>query len=468
MGIEGQIRPGGAEVMAVGDVEGSVAGLDDAGVMVTTGEGAWGVVFEGPAMGPGETVVVGEHHHQAVAAGFGVIADEEPASVVQDHAVGAGARIGDVGIGDGGPGEASVAGFALGDAFGRGTVVAHVGDQRAIAALKDVGLDIAAAEQWGGGGPGDAVIVGDGHEGAGETVVVEGQDDAMPFVEVGMGAGHPAQAQVQLVLDLVAEDIEVTFDLAAHGIGHGIGHGIRLEPAFDRGEPGLDGLMELGSRGDVKDAVLFPAGRTRAFEIVADPVFEEGAFPEVGEDGGPDEPEAALSVEEEGAVGVGVAGGVGEEERFAPGIGPAPEAGTADHDVVGATFAGAVEPADQEITPAGFDDGGTMVVPVFGREDEAGVEEGGVGVAGSRGGGRGGEMGKEDEGDRCDEGGGEGAGGRATVPCERRSGAGRGWGEDRAWRGWTQGGGADGTGVGRAYAGRPDGPQWDCGAGHGG
>lgn len=363
VGVFDGFSGGVVEVVAVGGVEGAVLGLHDAGVMIA---GAFGGVFEVAFPGPGFAFVGGDLDGEAVAAAFGVVADEGPVAVLQVDDFGAGAGVGMFAVGDFGPSFAAIGGGGLEQAFRRGAVVAHEGVEGAVALFTDAGLDVAEAEERGAGVPVDAPVVGDGHKREGEAVGVKWDDEAFAIEDEGMGAGHPAEALVEFVGGVTAHVIEPGA-AAAVFFRDGIEEGMFFEAV----EPLEDLGVEVGVVGsDVDDFVLVPFGRAVAAPVGGDADFEEGGLPGVGEDGGPDEPEAAFGIDEHRAVGVGIVEGVGHGETFAPSLGTLFEAGAFDLHVVSGAFAGALEPADEEVAIGLLDDAGSVAVPMFGREDK--------------------------------------------------------------------------------------------------
>ena len=134
---------------------------------------------------------------------------------------------------------------------------------------------------------------------------------------------------------------------------------------------------------DENDVVLeFPfRGAGGLLVVGGDAVFHEGGLPLVGDDQRPEEEEALVGIEEEDGVGFGEARSVGEGEGGGPFAGEVIPAGGLDEDVVRGALAGAVEPADEEVSVGEFDYGGGVVVPLFEGEDElAGILWGGLGA----------------------------------------------------------------------------------------
>ena len=72
-------------------------------------------------------------------------------------------------------------------------------------------------------------------------------------------------------------------------------------------------------------------------------------MPFVGDDDGPEEPEALFGVDKEGGVAVGEAGGVGDGEARVPLLPAIAQARAFDFHVVGRAFAGAVVPDGEEV-----------------------------------------------------------------------------------------------------------------------
>ena len=98
--------------------------------------------------------------------------------------------------------------------------------------------------------------------------------------------------------------------------------------------------------------------------------LHQRGVPLVGEDGRPQQPESRGAVDEQGGVGVGVAGRVGQPGRRRPGRRALALPGAEQFDVVGRALAGAVEPGHQQVAVRMLDDARGVVVPVLHREQQ--------------------------------------------------------------------------------------------------
>ncbi len=99
-------------VIAVDDVQGAVATLEDGGIMAAGGAGGAQVAFEVAGVGPGAASVGGEGDREAVASVFGVVIGEDPVAIGEGDEVGAGAWVGQFGVANGAPRQAFVGGLA--------------------------------------------------------------------------------------------------------------------------------------------------------------------------------------------------------------------------------------------------------------------------------------------------------------------------------------------------------------------
>ena len=179
-----------------------------------------------------------------------------------------------------------------------------------------------------------------------------------------MGAGHPADPARQLVAGVLFQ----LLDVLPRAIVDRRRAGKTIELA-------IHGRLELVAGRDVQDVARLPLRRALALVVRGNPVFHQRGMPLVGENRRPQQPEPLPWIDEHRRVGVGIAGGVGEQEGLAPPRRTFLQARAADHDIVGGALAGAVEPVDEQVAVGRLDDHRGVVVPVLEREDQLGGDE---------------------------------------------------------------------------------------------
>jgi len=123
--------------------------------------------------------------------------------------------------------------------------------------------------------------------------------------------------------------------------------GQRLKPCADL-------RREVGVWSHVQDAGGVPARRPGLLVAGGDLILEQGGFPTIGQNDGPDQPQPFPRVKEQDGVGVGIARRVRQQERSAPLAGAPGFARAEDADIVGGALPGPVIPTNQEITVGTF------------------------------------------------------------------------------------------------------------------
>ena len=255
-------------------------------------------------------------------------------------------------------------------------VLAHVGDERAVVAAEHGGLDVAEADERLAGVPGFAVVVADGHDRDRKRVGVERQQDAAAGQDGRLAARLPAEALVELVAascvglrrsrsrDVVDCTSALYFSTSAASLASASSlksSGLsRMRPSsvpVRRAWVGVvvadfDSCVRHDSQ--VLARIIGQKSHRRLLRSIIMQVLQSG------KPGVSAMRKASLQVDS-----------------------PLRLTGAVDGDVVGAAFAGAAIPGDEQVAVRAFDDAGGVVVLVVEREDElGGVVGGGGGLAG--------------------------------------------------------------------------------------
>ena len=280
-----------------------------------------------------------------MAALFGVVPDHEPAPVVQGDDLQARARVGDVNIGGRRPGLSPIAGRGALDPLRRIAFVAQVGDDRAVLLQDQAGLRRPVPHNGKAGAPRIARVVRNRDEREIEPIRIERQEDASGGQNERVDAGHPALLPFDGVLCSLDEHF-----LVRRSIG---------TPAPFLGaefaEAALEGHGERVAGFQDDDVLPGPLWRPLDFTGFGAAVLEQGVFPSVGHDGGPEQPEPFLRIDKKHRVAVGQAGRIRHREHGTPRLRAVRLARALDHNVVGGPFAGAVEPAGKQIAVGTLD-----------------------------------------------------------------------------------------------------------------
>ena len=203
--------------------------------------------------------------------------------------------------------------------LGRRAVVAHVGDQGAVVAKREGGLDVAAADDRLAHRPGVAAVVAVRGGSEAETVRVEPQKQPLaPFgkrQDDRMGAGEPPEAAGQLVgrlLQIAGRPLPGRLRCGRiPGVGEAEAPEVLVRPLRHQVVEAVAGLH-------VKHVLPLPHRRPRSLEVRRDLELHQRAFPEIRLDRRPEQPQPVTArgdrLEQEGAVRVREAGRVGEQE----------------------------------------------------------------------------------------------------------------------------------------------------------
>ena len=361
-------------VVAVGHVDAAVAGLDHRRIVIAA-DALLLALDVAPAL-EGPALVLGNGHGEPVAAVGDVVVDRNPAAAreLQDFQPGAGLDQVWMVAGDG-PGGAEVLRLGNVGALWRRPVVAHEGQERAVAAKRERGLNAAASDDRLGERPTVAAVVAVRRGGETEAVRVEPQEQPLAAIRKRendrMGPGEPADPPGQLVRGLLQ---------VARGPRPGRLRGGRIRRAGKAKAAevlvGLAGhqVVEVVAGLHVEHVLPVPHRRPRALEVGRHLDLHQGALPEIRLDRGPEQPQtvsaSAHRLEQQGAVRVRKARRVGEQERLAPGFCAGAHPGAQDAHVVGCPLPRTVEPGHEQIAIRQLDEGGPVVVPVLEREDQ--------------------------------------------------------------------------------------------------